>query len=124
MSKTLKIAIILSVLIISIGSGVFVSVKLLDDKENNGDTVKNNYIHEQAVSTAIENGYASESLNDVKIGMTVNEVNQILGEEGVLSYESENTKTYVYSSLKNNYNLEIVFKNEKVDGISLLRNDN
>lgn len=82
--------------------------------------VEENYVHSNAVNSAVEGGYTSEKVEDIELGMSVDEVDKILGETGKVDGESGNRKKVVYSA-NDGYSLEIIFEDNKVIGISVVK---
>ncbi len=122
MSKKFKLILISAVIVVAVAVIVFISLDSSKDKKDDL-VIEDNYNHDNAKRTAIEQGYADESLNDVELGMSVDEVNTILDEKGEVTYELENKKKVEYSALKEDYVLEVIFEDEKVIGVSLVKID-
>ncbi len=120
MGKKTKMLLMCFSLVIIVG--VVVSVAMFNNSADDNNVVQqdDNYNHEVAKTVAVEQGYVSEEVEGIEIGMAIQEVDEVLGEEGVVDYEFQNKKKVVYSATEG-YQLEVIFEDEKVIGISVVQ---
>ncbi len=102
--------------------GIIASLIIFNDSTPEDEVIQleNNYDHDAAKQEAINQGYVSEEVDGIEIGMSIKEVDEVLGEEGTVDYEFKNKKKVIYSATEG-YQLEVIFEDEKVIGISIVK---
>ncbi len=114
--KKLSIVGLLIVVVISMGLVIWIAFNK-DSKEE-----PNNYDHDVALKSAVDGGYVTPNAKDIKIGMSLKEVNDLLEEEGQMTYELGKKQKYIYTA-SGNKSLEVIFNDGKVEGIAVVESE-
>lgn len=122
-STAKKLVAALVVVILAIGVGLFLSKNASnkDNAEQVKQGVVQNYNHDTAIKSMSETGlYDKDKLEQLKLGLSYEEVTKITGSKGDLYSEIDNKKIYNFKA-KDGYKLQVHFVDDKLTGIALVK---